>query len=139
MEERSFAWSNLYRTIIFALFLVPFIDIFVQLYFGNWTWFAVSVAVALVLSVMLVFSYLRPAVRLSSGELRFYLTPITPFVFQSFKMSEVTGLTVEKSRLEIDLTDGRIAKSNLFAVDPSDRERLLEYMFEYIRGAAGTS
>jgi len=135
LEEQSFAWSNLYRTIIFALFLVPFIDIFVQLYVGNWIWFAVSVAVSLALSVMLVFSYLRPAVKLVDGELKFYLVPITPFVFQSFKVSDVASLSVEKNRLEIDLTDGRKVRSNLFAVDPADRKRLLEC----IRDAAGMS
>lgn len=135
MEEQSFAWSNLYRTIIFALFLIPFIDIFVQLYVGNWTWFAVSVAVSLVLSTMLGFSYVRPAIRLADGELRFYLTPITPMVFQSFKVSEVSSVSVAKNRLEITLTDGRKARSNLFAVDPTDRKRLLEYL----RDALGLS
>lgn len=135
MEERSFAWSNLYRTIIFALFLVPFVDIFVQLYVGNWTWFAVSVAVSLLLSLMLIFSYIRPAVRLTNGEMRFYLVPITGVVSLSFKLSEVSILSVAKNRVEIDLSDGRKARYNLFAVDPADRKRLLDC----IRDAAGMS
>ncbi|RJP29255.1 MAG: hypothetical protein C4536_11800 [Actinobacteria bacterium] len=126
--NETFGWSNSYRAYLLLAFLIPFVDIFVQLVLENWAWMVVSVIFCLVLLVMILFSFKRPFVELTNGELRFYLLPMPPIVFQRFKMSEIESFSVEKSKLVIDLADGTKARANLFAAKAADRERLLEFL-----------
>ena len=126
--NETFGWSNSYRAFLFIVFLIPFVDVFVQLILENWAWMVVSIIVSAAILGMLLFSYRRPFIRLANGELRFYLLPMPPIVFQRVKLSEVTGFSVEKTRLVMDLVDGRKARANLFAAKADDRERLLRFL-----------
>ena len=126
--NETFGWSNSYRAFLFIVFLIPFVDVFVQLILENWAWMVVSIIVSAAILGMLLFSYRRPFIRLANGELRFYLFPMPPIVFQRVKLSEIAGFSVEKNRLVMDLVDGRKARANLFAAKADDRERLLRFL-----------
>jgi hypothetical protein len=124
-EDEVFGWSNSYRAFLLLILLVPFVDIFIQLALENWAWTAVSVIFSVVILGMLLFSYRRPFIRLANGELRFYLLPIPPIVFQRVKLGEITGYWIENSKLVIDLVSGKKARANLYAVKAADREKLI--------------
>ncbi len=126
--NETFGWSNPYRAFLLIVFLIPFVDIFVQLVLENWAWTAVSIVVSAAILGMLLFSYRRPFIRLTNGELRFYLFPMPPIVFQKVKLSEITGFSVEKNRLVMDLVHGRKARASLFAAKADDGERLLRFL-----------
>jgi hypothetical protein len=128
--NETFGWSNSYRAVLLVIFFIPFVDIFVQLILENWAWMIVSVVFSVILLGMLFFSFKRPFIRLTNGELRFYLFPMPPIIFQRVKLSEVTSFSVDKSRLVINLVDGTKARASLSAVKTSDKERLLNHFLQ---------
>jgi len=127
-DNQEFGWSNTYRAFLFVAFLIPFVDIFIQLMLKNWAWMIVSIVFSVVLLGMLLLSFKRPFIKLANGELEFYLLPMPPIVFQRIKLSEIESFSVEKSKLVINLIDGTTARANLYAVKAADRERMLEYL-----------
>jgi ABC-type multidrug transport system permease subunit len=127
-DNQEFGWSNTYRAFLFVAFLIPFVDIFIQLMLKNWAWMIVSIVFSVVLLGMLLLSFKRPFIKLANGELEFYLLPMPPIVFQRIKLSEIESFSVEKSKLVINLIDGTTASANLYAVKAADRERMLEYL-----------
>jgi len=127
-DNQEFGWSNTYRAFLFVAFLIPFVDIFIQLMLKNWAWMIVSIVFSVVLLGMLLLSFKRPFIKLTNGELEFYLLPMPPIVFQRIKLSEIESFSVEKSKLVINLIDGTTASANLYAVKAADRERMLEYL-----------
>jgi hypothetical protein len=132
-EDSTFRWSNFYRAFLGVIFALAFIDIPTQLILRNLAWTIVSVAFCLVIIVMIVFSYKRPFIKLSNGILKFYLLPIPPIAFQTIRLSEISDIQVENSSLRIILSNGRKARANLYAIESTDREILLEYLFNGIR------
>lgn len=125
-ENYSFRWSNFYRACLVILFILPFIDIFLQALLENWVWVIVSVVFSVLILAMIVASFKRPFITLRDGVMRFYLIPIAPIIFQSFRLNDIASVLVKNSSIRIILSNGRKARANLYARDPSDRETLME-------------
>lgn len=134
-EDYTFSWSNCYRVFLLVVFMIPFVDIFIQLALDNWAWLIVSVIFSVIILVMIIFSYIKPFIKLSNGILRFYLVPIAPFISQSIILNEISSYYVKKSNVTIILKNGRKARANLYAIKPADRELLLECL----KGAVETA
>jgi len=97
-ENRTFGWSNFYRACLLVIFIIPFVDIFIQLVLENWTWLIVSVVFSIIILLMIAFSFRKPFIKLENGELKFYLFPITPVIYQSIKLSEISDYSVKKDQ-----------------------------------------
>lgn len=125
-KNYSFRWSNFYRACLVIVFIIPFIDIFLQALLENWSWMIVSVVFSVLILAMIAASFKRPFITLRDGVMRFYLIPILPIIFQSFRLNDIVSVLVKNSSIRMTLSNGRKARANLYAIDPSDRETLME-------------